>query len=221
MSTAFEVKIFAIVGFLGSGKPACSDRILDSFGSARPVHRQARIRRGNGRLPGTGELTATAVVSRGGRAGAQVRSASDWIFARSPGWPVLPERELRLHNDAQQPGCPHPVVTHVPHAYVGEHAQLRQRGPRLALGPEAPSATGKSWPGGDQQAGPATRSMTVRQPGQGGSACLLARRPSSLSIWSSFPTVSSGQSVLLSCRFAPVRHGPVSIRSLRRPVRKC
>jgi hypothetical protein len=27
---------------------------------------------------------------------------------------AVPERELRLHNDAQQPGCPYPVVTHVP-----------------------------------------------------------------------------------------------------------
>jgi hypothetical protein len=27
---------------------------------------------------------------------------------------------LRLHNDAQQPGCPHPVVTYVPHAYAGD-----------------------------------------------------------------------------------------------------
>jgi hypothetical protein len=90
---------------------------------------------------------------------------------------LSPERELRLHNDAQQPGCPHAVVTHVPHAYAGDadcllvlapgevqtgewqyhvgviapiadqplglretslqHAQLRQRGPRLALRPRA------------------------------------------------------------------------------------
>jgi hypothetical protein len=69
MSTAFEVRIFTIVGFLGSSKPARSDRILDSFDSVRPVRRQARIRRGNDRPPGTGELTATAVVSLGGRAG--------------------------------------------------------------------------------------------------------------------------------------------------------
>jgi hypothetical protein len=65
MSTAFEVRIISIVGFLGSGKPDCSDQVIDSFDSVRPV-RQARIRRGNGRLPGTGELTATAVVHEAG-----------------------------------------------------------------------------------------------------------------------------------------------------------
>jgi hypothetical protein len=33
---------------------------------------------------------------------------------------AVPERELRLHNDAQQPGCRHPIVTYVPHAYAGD-----------------------------------------------------------------------------------------------------